>query len=84
MLKRKRTWAYRVFVINHLQSDFCKCFFEQICIHDFFQYPIFHNITFVNIFFVNNFVNGVFDDFENIHVLKNKNNKILSMFYYHT
>ena len=54
-------------------------FFEQICIHDFFQYPIFHNITFVN-----NFVNGVFDDFENIHVLKNKNIKILSMFYYHT
>ena len=58
-------------------------FFEQICIHDFFQYPIFHNITFVNIFFVNNFVNGVFDDFENIHVLKNKNIKTLSIFYYH-
>ena len=50
----------------------------------FFQYPIFHNITFVNIFFVNNFVNGVFDDFENIHDLKNKNIKILSIFYYHT
>ena len=26
----------------------------------------------------------IFDDFENIHVLKNKNIKILSIFYYHT
>ena len=51
----------------------------------FFQYPIFQNITFCKYIFVNNFfVNGVFDDFENIHVLKNKNLKILSIFYYHT
>ena len=46
-------------------------FFEQICIHVFFQYPIFQNITFCKYIFVNNFfVNSVFDDFENIHVLK--------------
>ena len=79
MLKHKRTWAYRVFVINHLQSNFCKCFLNKYVYMIFFQYPIFQNITFVN-----NFVNGVFDGFESIHVLKNKNIKILSIFYYHT
>ena len=42
----------------------------------FFQYPIIQNIIFVNIFFVNNFfIKSVFDDFENIHDLKNKNIK---------
>merc|ERR1739842_122648 len=49
-----------------------------------FSIPNISKYNFCKYIFVNNFVNGVFDDFENIHVLKNKNIKILSIFYYHT
>ena len=80
MLKHKKTRS-RLNNIIDLQTDLL----NDQNIYTIYQYPIFENITFCKYIFVNNFfVNGVFDDFENIHVLKNKNIKILSIFYYHT